>query len=237
MGIRINYMLNLMRELVDIMDRRCVLAEFKTFADLSQNAKKEEVSAYLLGQWMRIEWKKNKLMIMALKKRPELLKIVFGEIAQSFDKSIFANTASVNVRNSFLNSNHIRLVAPHHLNEDSIPERLCEDYDTLVLDIYAIPIPTNILMVIRTEMRNTGLIERILNIQQEMLNDLIAVINPKHIHFICRYKRIVPDCRILVDSLKLGEISNSYTFIDDDTLSGYRGNLNHAKWVEFIKNT
>ena len=77
MGIRINDMLNLMRELVDIMDRRCVLAEFKTFADLRQDATKEEVSAYLLGQWMHIEWKKNKLMVMALKKRPELLKIVF----------------------------------------------------------------------------------------------------------------------------------------------------------------
>jgi len=235
MGTKIIYMLNLMRELVDIMERRCVLAEFKSFADLSQDATKEDVSAHLLGQWMRIEWKKNKLMMMVIKKRPEILKIVFGEIAQSFEKSIFANEASVNVRNSFLNSNHIRLLAPHHLNEESIPERLCEDFDTLVVDVYIIPIPTNILMAIRSEMRNTGLISRILSLQQEMLDDLIAVINPSQIRFICRYKRIVPDCTSLIESLKLGGISHSSMLIDDETLSGYRGTLNRESWVKFLK--
>jgi hypothetical protein len=227
----------MMRELVDIMERKQVLQDFKQQVELDKDSSNEEVAVHLLGQWMRVEWMKNKLMMMALKKRPKQLNIVLGEIAQSFEKSIFANDPSVNVKNSFLNSKHIRLVSPKHLNEDSIPERLCEDFDTLIIDIYVIPIPTSILTAIKSEMRNSGLTERILKFQQGMLEDLIAVINPSHVRFVCRYKSISRDCSTLVNAITLNNRGFTFTFVQEDALSGYRGMMHAQKWIDFILNT
>jgi hypothetical protein len=237
MGIKILNLINMMRELVDIMERKQVLQQFKQEAALDIDCSNEDVAVHLLGQWMRVEWMKNKLMMMTLKKRPQQLNIVFGEIAQSFEKSIFANDPSVNVKNSFLNSKHVRLVSPKHLNEDSIPERLCEDFDTMIIDIYVIPIPTSILAVIRTEMRNSGLTERILNFQQGMLEDLIAVINPSHVRFVCRYKSISRDCSALVNAITPNNRRYTFTFVQEDALSGYRGMMHQQKWIDFILNT
>jgi hypothetical protein len=230
-------LLIMMRDLVDIMERKQVLHEFKQFASLEPNCSREEVVIHLLSQWMRIECEKNNLLIRTLKKKSKKLNIVLGEVAQSFEKSIFANYANVNAKNSFLNSKHLRLVSPSHQNEDSITERLCEEFDTLVIDIYAIPIPTNILAVIRSDMRKSGLIERILNFQMEQLRELIVIVQPKHLRFICRYKSLIKDSSFLIDAISKSNPSWTIEFIREDALSGYRGILNEQKWIGFITTT
>jgi hypothetical protein len=237
MEIKTLTLFKMIRDIVDIMERKQVLKQFKQEAALHINCTNEDVALHLLEQWMRVEWMKNKLMMLAMKKRPNQLNIVFGEIAQSFDKSIFANEPSVNVKNSFLNSKHVRLISPKHLNEDSIPEKLCKDFDTLIIDIYMIPIPTSILTAIRIEMRNSGLTERILKFQQGMLEDLIAVINPSHVRFICRYKSISRDCSNLVNTLTKNNRDYTFTFVQKEALSGYRGMMHEQKWIDFILNT
>jgi hypothetical protein len=237
METKIPSLLIMMRDIVDIMESKQVLQEFKQFASLEPNCPRKEVVIHLLSQWIRIECEKNNLLVRTLKKNPKTLNIVLGEVAQSFEKSIFANYANVNSKNSFLNSSHLRLIAPSHQNEDSITKRLCEEFDTLVIDIYTIPIPTNILAVIRSEMRKSGLIERILNFQMAQLRELIVIVQPKHLRFICRYKSLIKDSSVLIDSIAKSNPSWAIEFIRDDALSGYRGKLHKQKWIGFITNT
>lgn len=231
-----NNMLNslkIMHQLVQIMDRKKVLQAFKQWSSLDPNLSKYEVATHLLEQSLRIEWAQRKLILKVMRAKPETLNMVFGEIAQSFEKSIFANVPNVNNKNSFLNSRHMRELNPEHLNEDSIPERLCQEFGTLVLDIYLIPIPTSILTIIKSEMRKTGLMERILNLQVNHLNEIIRLVDPTTVRFICRYKSLAPDCSIIVDRILR---SNRVTieFNSNEALSGYRGMLDTHKWSQFI---
>jgi hypothetical protein len=237
MGTKILYLINLMRDLAVIMERKQVLQDFKLLASLDPDCTREDVAIHLLNQWMEVEMVKNKLVMKVIKKQPERLNIVFGEVAQSFEKSIFANSPEVNVKNSFLNSNHMRLLEPGHQKHDSIPDRLCDEFNTLVIDIYVIPIHTEILSVIRTEMRKTGLTQRLLDVQSEILDDLLAVTQPQNVCFICRYKSLLQDSSYLVDKLVRNCHSSTIEFIREFALSGYRGMMDDQKWRDFILTT
>lgn len=233
MNINMLNVLELMHEMVQLMDRKENLQEFKQWASLAPNATTEEVAIYLLEESLRIEFEQRKLIMKAMQSKPATLNVVFGEVAQSFEKSIFANTPNVNNKNSFINSRHMRQLNPNHMNEDSIPERLCSDYGTLVLDIYFIPIPTFILSEIKSDMRKSGLTERILALQIDHINEIIRLLNPSKARFICRYKSLIPDCAFIVDRI-LRSSNVSIEFKTTEALSGYRGMLDLTKWSNFI---
>ena len=91
MNINMLNVLELMHELVHLMDRKENLQDFKQWASLAPNTTKEEVAIFLLEESLRIEWEQRKLIMKAMRTKPDTLNIIFGEVAQSFDKSIFAN--------------------------------------------------------------------------------------------------------------------------------------------------
>lgn len=220
-------------EIIQIMDRKNFLQAYKQHTSLAPNATKEEVAIFMLEESLRIEWEQRKLIMKAMRSKPETLNVVFGEVAQSFEKSIFANTPNVNNKNSFINSRHMRQLNPDHMNEDSIPERLLNEFGTLVLDIYIIPIPTFILSEIKSDMRKSGLTERILALQIDHINEIIRLLNPSKARFICRYKSLIPDCAFIVDQI-LRSSNVSIEFKTTEALSGYRGMLDLYKWSNFI---
>jgi hypothetical protein len=224
----------LIRELVEIMERKNVLEQFKSFAQLSPSCSMEDVYIHLWNQCMQMEHAKRLLTAKLIQKKSKNLTIVFGEIAQSFEKSIFANQPAVNGKNSFLNSKHLKLLVSCHQMEDSITDRLCEAYDTLVIDIYGIPLPTDILATIRSEMRKRSLTQRILQLQAEMLQDLIEEIQPNHVRFTCRYKSLLADSTFLVEELRSYFGSITIEFNKEHALSGYRGLLDEQKWLAFM---
>ena len=229
-------MLNLkeiMHELVQLMEQKEVLQDFKQWSSLDPDLSKEEIAIYLLEQSLEIEWAQRKLIIKAMRSKPETLNVVFGEVAQSYEKSIFANVPNVNNKNSFINSRHMRKLNPIHTNEDSIPERLCKEFGTLILDIYVIPIPTIILSKIKGEMRRSGLTERILQLQINHINETIRLVNPTAVRFICRYKSLIPDCAFIVDRIARSK-QVAISFNPTEALSGYRGMLDLGKWSNFI---
>jgi hypothetical protein len=233
MNINMLNVLELMHEMVHLMERKENLQDFKQWASLAPNTTKEEVAIFLLEESLRIEWEQRKLIMKAMRTKPDTLNVIFGEVAQSFDKSIFANLSNVNNKNSFINSRHMRFLKPDHMNEDSIPERLCSEYGTLVLDIYFIPIPTFILSELKSDMRKSGLTERILALQIDHINEVIRMLNPSKVRFICRYKSLIPDAAYIVDRI----LRSSNVPIEFDTtqaLSGYRGMLDLTKWSNFM---
>lgn len=227
-------LLEVMRELVSIMQRKEVAQEFKKLSSLDQATTNEELVIYLMEQYLQLDWAQRNLLIKAMKNKPETLNVVFGEVAQSYEKSIFANTPKVNNSNSFLNSRHMRILNPAHKNEESIPDRLCGEFNTLVVDIYLIPIPTTILMAIKSEMQKSGLTERILKIQIDNLNEIIRILDPSTVRFICRYKSLLPDSAIIVDRI-LRTSNVSLEFNPNEALSGFRGIMDIHKWAMFIQ--
>lgn len=232
-NINMLYLLELMHEMVQIMERKGNLQAFKEWASLAPNSTKEEVAIFLLEESLRIEWEQRKLIMKAMRNKPDTLNIIFGEVAQSYDKSIFANLPNVNNKNSFINSRHMRVLKPDHMNDDSIPERLCSEYGTLVLDIYFIPIPTFILSELKSDMRKSGLTERILALQIKHINEIIRLLNPSKVHFICRYKSLIPDASLIVDRImRCSKVS--IEFDTTQALSGYRGMLDLDKWSNFM---
>lgn len=230
-------MLNLIEfvhDLVRLMEKMEVLEDFKQWASLDPNCSNETVVLHLLEQVLKIETERGKIIAEAKRTAPETLNVVFGEAAQSFEKSIFANTPNVNLRNSFLNSGHMQEINPAHMPEDSIPERLCKEFDTIIFDIYAVPIPTRILTLIKSEMRRTGLIDRILQRQILYIHELIRTVNPTTVRFICRYKSLLPDCACIVDRM-LRSTQANIEFNANEALSGYRGRMDLQKWNKFIQ--
>jgi hypothetical protein len=225
----------MVRELVHIMDQKSVLENYKSSAQLSKCCGKDDVAIHLLNEFRRVEEVKMELVTRLAQKKPETLNILFGEIAQSFEKSIFANSPQVNTRNSFLNAHHLRKLFPDHENHHSIPEKLCQEFNLLVIDIYVVPIPTNILQEIRAEMKASGLMDRLLNFQKTLLVDLIQTLDPKTVRFICRYKSLVPDSKKLVDDLKNENLDGSTLLFENSVLSGNWGLLDSVKWMNFIK--
>jgi hypothetical protein len=231
--INMLYLLETMHELVQIMECKEVLQDFKKWSSLDPNLSKEEVAIYLLEQSSEIELAQRKLILKAMRSKPERLNVVFGEVAQSYEKSIFANVPNVNNKNSFINSRHMRKLNPIHMNEDSIPERLCAEFGTLILDIYLVPIPTSILAKIKNEMRRSGLTERVLQLQINHINEIIRLVNPTTVRFICRYKSLIPDCAFIVDRIARTK-QVAISFNPTEALSGYRGMLDLGKWSNFI---
>ena len=225
----------MIREVVEIMDQKNELDNYKSSAQLSNCCRKDDVAIHLLNEFMRIEEVKTELVTQLAKKKPETVNILFGEIAQSFEKSIFANSPQVNTRNSFLNAHHLRKLFPNHENHHSIPEKLCGEYNLLIIDIYVVPIPTAILQEIRTEMKARGLTGRLLNFQKALLVDLIQILDPKTVRFVCRYKSLVPDSERLVDDLKNENLEGSTLLFENSVLSGNWGLLDSEKWINFIK--
>ncbi|MFM7667736.1 MAG: hypothetical protein ACKO7D_06055, partial [Bacteroidota bacterium] len=213
-----------------------VLENYKSSAKLSLSSGNDDVAIHLLNEFRRVEEVKMALVTQLAKKKPETVNILFGEIAQSFEKSIFANLPKVNTRNSFLNAHHLRKLFPDHENHHSIPEKLCDEYNLLIIDIYVVPIPTAILQEIRSEMKASGLTGRLLNFQKTLLVDLIQSLEPKTVRFICRYKSLVSDSRKLVDDLKNENLEGSTLLFENSVLSGNWGLLDSVKWMNFIKN-
>ena len=225
----------MVREVVEIMDQKSVLENYKSSAQLSDSCGKDDVAIHLLNEFRRVEEVKMELVTQLAHKKPETVNIIFGEIAQSFEKSIFANSPQVNTRNSFLNAHHLRKLFPNHENHHSIPEKLCGEYNLLIIDIYVVPIPTAILQEIRTEMKARGLTGRLLNFQKALLVDLIQILDPKTVRFVCRYKSLVPDSERLVDDLKNENLEGSTLLFENSVLSGNWGLLDSEKWINFIK--
>jgi hypothetical protein len=225
----------MVRELVHIMDQKNMLENYKSSAQLSNCCGKDDVAIHLLNEFIRVEEVKTELITQLGKKKPETVNILFGEIAQSFEKSIFANSVQVNTRNSFLNAHHLRKLFPDHENYHSIPEKLCQEFNLLVIDIYVVPIPTSILQEIRAEMKASGLIDRLLNFQKALLVDIIQTLEPKTVRFVCRYKSLVPDSKKLVDGLKNENLVGSTLLFENSVLSGNWGLLDSVKWMNFIK--
>lgn len=225
----------MVREVVEIMDQKNELDNYKSSAQLSNCCRKDDVAIHLLNEFRRVEEVKMELVTRLAQKNPETVNIIFGEIAQSFEKSIFANSPQVNTRNSFLNAHHLRKLFPNHENHHSIPEKLCSEYNLLIIDIYVVPIPTAILQEIRTEMKARGLTGRLLNFQKALLVDLIQILNPKTVRFVCRYKSLVPDSKKLVDDLKNENLEGSTLLFENSVLSGNWGLLDSEKWINFIK--
>lgn len=230
------YLTRMVRELVETMDQKSVLENYKSSAQLSTCCGKDDVAIHLLNEFRRVEDVKMELVSRLAQKKPETLNILFGEIAQSFEKSIFANSPQVNTRNSFLNAHHLRKLFPDHENHHSIPEKLCQEFNLLVIDIYVVPIPTSILQEIRSEMKASGLMDRLLNFQKTLLVDLIQTLDPKTVRFVCRYKSLVPDSKKLVDGLKNENLQCSTLLFENSVLSGNWGLLDSEKWIIFIKN-
>jgi hypothetical protein len=228
--------LKLIRELVNIMNKKNVLDEFKTFAQLNSTCNEDDVCIHLLDQWMQIENKKNSLIVHLLKNKPKSLNIILGEIAQSFEKSIFSNSPSVNVKNSFLNAHHLRKFSPNHENYDSIPDKLCKNFNTLIIDIYVIPIPTFILNKIRNEMKESGLIDKFICFQKDILLDLFQIITPKKIQFICRYKSLIKDSYKLFDYITLENNKKIPMLFEKEPISGNWGLLDINKLEKILKN-
>ena len=225
----------MVRELVHIMDQKNMIENYKSSAQLINCCRKDDVAIHLLNEFRRIEEVKTELITQLGKKKPETVNILFGEIAQSFEKSIFANSVQVNTRNSFLNAHHLRKLFPDHENYHSIPEKLCQEFNLLVIDIYVVPIPTSILQEIRAEMKASGLIDRLLNFQKALLVDIIQTLEPKTVRFVCRYKSLVPDSKKLVDGLKNENLVGSTLLFENSVLSGNWGLLDSVKWMNFIK--
>lgn len=225
----------MVRELVETMDKKSMLENYKSSAQLIKCCGKDDVAIHLLNEFRRVEEVKTELITQLGKKKPETVNILFGEIAQSFEKSIFANSVQVNTRNSFLNAHHLRKLFPDHENYHSIPEKLCQEFNLLVIDIYVIPIPTSILQEIRAEMKASGLIDRLLNFQKALLVDIIQTLDPKTVRFVCRYKSLVPDSKKLVDGLKNENLVGSTLLFENSVLSGNWGLLDSVKWMNFIK--
>lgn len=229
-----HYLSEIMHDLVRLMEKMEVLEDFKQWASLDPSCSNETVALHLLEQVLKIETERGKIIAEAKRTAPETLNVVFGEAAQSFEKSIFANTPNVNLRNSFLNSGHMQEINPAHMPEDSIPERLYKEFDTIIFDIYAVPIPTRILTLIKSEMRRTGLIDRILQRQILYIHELIRTVNPTTVRFICRYKSLLPDCACIVDRM-LRSTQANIEFNANEALSGYRGRMDLQKWNKFIQ--
>jgi len=224
----------MVREFVEIMDQKNMLENYKSSAQLSNCCGKDDVAIHLLNEFIRVEEVKMELLTQLAKKKPETVNILFGEIAQSFEKSIFANSPQVNTRNSFLNAHHLRKLFPDHENHHSIPEKLCSEHNLLIIDIYVVPIPTAILQEIRSEMKASGLTGRLLNFQKTLLVDLIQSLEPKTVRFICRYKSLVRDSRKLVNDLKNENLEGSTLLFENSVLSGNWGLLEIRKLMDFL---
>ena len=227
----------LIREVVDLMDQNQELDAFKISASLLPNCTKDEVCINLLNQYMRIEQKQAKLWLELLRRQPEKLNVIIGEIAQSFDKSIFCDNEKVNANNSFFNFSHLGQLNPYVTRNNSIPEFLLAEYNALVIDLYVIPIPTKILNKIRYDMYASGLAQRLLEFQEEHLIELFSTLAPKEIQVVCRYKSLISDTKNLMVAIQRNTHGFKLTFCESEALSsGSWGQMDLEKLRKFFNN-
>jgi hypothetical protein len=226
----------LIREVVVIMEKNQELDAFKSYASLHPECSTDAVCIHLLKQYMRIEQKQFSLWLELLKKKPKTLNIIIGEIAQSYEKSIFCDNDKVNNTNSFFNFSHLQQLTPISVENNSIPDVLCSEYNALVIDLYMIPIPTKILNAIRSDMYTSGLAQRFLAFQETHLLDLLSTLAPQEIQVVCRYKSLIPDTQKLMEAIQRNTHAFRLTFHEARALSsGSWGQMDLEKLRKFLK--
>ena len=225
---------SILNRMIDVMESNNQLTAYLQEEDLNPESTKKQIVDHLLKQVEELE-QTNKNIIANRIEQDACLRVILGEIPQSLWRSIFVGNPEMSRKNSFLNVYHVRKMNSNYQEDQSIPDFLARNHNTLIFDLYLVPIPTSILKKIRTALRKSGLLDEILEYQAELLNELLRLKKPISVRVISRYKCILPECIEFISLLTNEQNSFSLEFDPNVSLSiggGYLGQLNFENFID-----
>ena len=225
----------ILSDIIDVMIKKNLLAAYLQEENLNPNSTKKQILKHLLKQVEALEEINRNILLNHLEQNALFLRIILGEIPQSLTRSIFFGDLQVSRKNSFINVHHVRKMNSQYDDNQTIPDFLARNHNTLIFDLYLIPIPTSILKKIRVALRNGGILDEIMDYQAASLNELLKLKNPQNVHLISRYKCILPECTQLIRRLKNEHNSFSLEFNPSLALSGGGGYLNQLNFQNFLE--
>lgn len=225
---------SILNRMIDVMESNNQLTAYLQEENLNPESTKKQIMEHLLKQVEELE-QTNKNIIANRIEQDASLRLILGEIPQSLLRSIFVGNPEMSRKNSFLNIYHVRKMNSNYQEDQSIPDFLAQNHNTLIFDLYLVPIPTSILKKIRTALRKSGLLDEILEYQAELLNELLRLKKPNSVRVISRYKCILPECIEFISLLTTEQNSFSLEFDPNVSLSiggGYLGQLNFENFID-----
>jgi hypothetical protein len=222
-------------QLIEVMKEKNQLSAYLKVEHLNPNSSEAEMVAHMLEQVEKLERINKKIVEFLITNNSDCWRVIFGETPQSFFRSIYSGDLSINKKNSFLNIHHLAKLDQHYSSDQTIPEFLGANYNTIIFDVYLLPIPTTILKNIRKELRERGILTEIMEYQSQFLNRLLDSKQLKQVKFISRYKCILPEASELIRLLNLEQHSFSLAYDPSFTLSGGGGFLHQMNFNDFIK--
>ncbi len=225
---------SILNRMIGVMESNNQLTAYLQEENLNPESTKKQIMEHLLKQVEELE-QTNKNIIANRIEQDASLRVILGEIPQSLLRSIFVGNPEMSRKNSFLNVYHVRKMNSNYQDDQSIPDFLARNHNTLIFDLYLVPIPTSILKKIRTALRKSGLLDEILEYQAELLNELLRLKKPNSVRVISRYKCILPECIEFISLLTNEQNSFSLEFDPNVSLSiggGYLGQLNFENFID-----
>ena len=222
-------------QLIEVMKEKNQLTAYLQVENLNPNSSEAEIVAHMLEQVEKLERINKKIVEFLINNNAECWRVIFGETPQSFFRSIYTGDLAQNKKNSFLNIHHLEKLDQNYKSDQTIPEFLGANHNTIIFDVYLLPIPTAILKNIRKELRERGILNEFMEYQSQFLNRLLDSKYLKQVKFISRYKCILPESSELIRLLNLEEHSFSLDYDPSFTLSGGGGFLHQINFNNFIK--